>query len=71
MYFDRFDIAAAYYRFLADNHEGQGSEKYARLCKMDRYYKPGLSEQRYETLNDNARAIYDRLTTNEYAKGNI
>lgn len=60
MYFDRFDIVEAYYLFLSHHHEGQGSEKYSRLCRMLRYFTPGPL-LRYDSLSDNGKAIYDRL----------
>lgn len=59
MYFDRFDIVEAWYLALADCHGGQWSREYARLSRMTRYFKPSpfLS---VETLNDNAREIYEQ-----------
>lgn len=62
MYFDRFDIVEAYYLWLCDNHEGQWSPSYERLCRIERYFRPGLSLS-YETLSDNGRAIYDNIRT--------
>lgn len=64
MFYDRFDIAEAYYLFLAHYHEGQGSNKYQRLSKMARYFKPGplLS---VETLTENGREIYEVLVRTE------
>ena len=58
MYFDRFDICEAYYLALSHCHGGQWSREYARLCGMSRFFKPAplLS---VESLNDNARAIYE------------
>jgi hypothetical protein len=41
--FYREDVIAAHYCFCVLHHEGQGSELYARLSRMQRYYKPGLS----------------------------
>ena len=57
MYFDRFDIAEAWYLALCHCHGGQWSREYARLCKLSRSFRPSplLS---VNTLNDNARAIY-------------
>jgi len=64
MYFDRYDIAEAYYLFFVDYHEGGGSKKYQRLSRMSRYFKPSplLS---VETLTENGREIYDELAGNE------
>ena len=63
MYFDRFDICAAWYLWLSENHGGQWSPEYERLCRLAAFYSPGLSEQRGE-LSENAQAIYDNIGTN-------
>jgi hypothetical protein len=57
-YFDRFDIAEAWYLALAHCHGGQWSREYVRLSKLSRSFKPSpfLS---VETLSENAREIYD------------
>ena len=67
MYFDRFDIAEAYYLFFAHYHEGQASKKYRRLSCMSRYFKPSplLS---VETLTENGREIYEALAAREGAR---
>ncbi len=57
MYFDRFDIAEAYYLALSHCHGGQWSREYARLCKLSRSFTPSSSLS-VETLSDNAREIY-------------
>ena len=59
MHFDRFDICEAYYLALTHCHGGQWSREYARLCNMQKYFRPSplLSVER---LNENAREIYDR-----------
>lgn len=64
MHFDRFDICAAWYIFLSEYHEGQGSDKYKRLCKLLTYYTPAPS-LRWSNLNDNERSIYDNLVRKE------
>lgn len=58
MNFDRFDICEAYFLALSHCHGGQWSREYARLCHLQTYFKPSplLS---VETLNDNAREIYE------------
>ncbi len=66
MYYDRFDIASAYYLFFVHYHEGQWSEKYRRLSKLTGYFHPGLSVENGE-LNENAQAIYDALVEKEGA----
>ena len=40
MYFDRFDVARAYYTFGADYHSGMLSPEYAVLCRVSRYFRP-------------------------------
>ena len=63
MYFDRFDIVQAHRLFYTLYHEGQWSDGYRKLSKIDSYYTPGLTDMwgTPEDLNDNARAIYDNL----------
>ena len=56
MYYDRFDICEAWYLALSHCHAGAFSPSYKRLCKMQRYFKPGQYDWR--KLNNNARAIY-------------
>lgn len=58
MYFDRFDITEAWFLALSHCHGGQWSDTYARLCKLQNYFKPSplLS---VESLTDNGREIYD------------
>jgi len=63
MYFDRFDIVQAHRLYYSLYHEGQWSDGYRRLCRIDNYYTPGLVDMwgtKYD-LNPNARAIYDNL----------
>jgi hypothetical protein len=58
MYFNRFDIAEAWFLALSHCHGGQWSREYARLCKLMRSFKPSplLS---VDTLSDNGREIYE------------
>lgn len=60
MYFDRFDIASAYYLALSHCHSGQWSVEYSRLCRMGRYFKPSplLS---VDTLSENGYEIYQAV----------
>ena len=61
MYWDRFDICAAYYWYGVNYHAGQASHWYAKLSQLVRMgYKPGLGEE-YGDLSDNAREIFERL----------
>ena len=57
MYFDRYDIVAAWYLALSDCHNGQYSREYRRLSNMLTYFRPSpiLS---VDTLSDNGREIY-------------
>ena len=61
MYWDRWDIVAAYYAYYTDWHAGQGSPEYARLCRIRRYFKPGRYWDGYASLTENGEAIYDEL----------
>jgi len=58
MYFDRFDICEAYFLALSHCHGGQWSREYERLCRLMQYFKPSHMLS-VETLNDNAREIYE------------
>ena len=62
MIFNRFDIDQAYYKFFVDYHEGINSEKYRRLCKLQKIYYNHNSN-----LSENAQAIYGNLVTNEFS----
>ena len=64
MYFDRFDICEAYFLYFTEAHEGQTSDKYARLSHMLSYFNPS-PVLKYETLTENGQAIYDNLTASE------
>lgn len=39
--FDRFQIVLGHYVFCMLWHGGQTCPLYARLCRIDRYFKPG------------------------------
>lgn len=58
MYFDRFDIVAAWYLALSHCHGGQWSAEYRRLCRMMNYYKPSAWVS-VESLTENGRVIYE------------
>lgn len=38
---DRFDIVEGHYWWLVEHHRGQGDERYSRLCRIGRYFRPG------------------------------
>lgn len=61
MYFDRFDVCAAYWHFLQHHWNGVHDPLYARFCRLTGYYTPSTQEERLEGLSENARAIYDAL----------
>ncbi len=67
MYFDRYDIACAWYHYLSENHGGQYSPEYARLSRLLTWFRPGASEEYLDGISENARAIYDRLIAQEAA----
>jgi sarcosine oxidase delta subunit len=58
--FNRFDIAEAYYFYLSENHEGQFSEKYHRLSKLLKWFKPSPTFNR-DRLSENAQIILENL----------
>lgn len=62
-HWNRFDIAEAYYLALSHCHGGQWSPEYARLCKLQTYFKPrySLQERGVSALTRNGRAIYHRV----------
>lgn len=60
MYWDRFDIVEAHYIFCRDWHDGQWSDLYARMCRIQKYFEPRLSLE-YETLTENGKVIYGAL----------
>lgn len=67
-YFDRIDIAEAWYLALSHCHGGQSSREYARLSKLSRIMRPRPSLS-VETLSENARLIYEDACTRMLAKG--
>ena len=59
MNWDRFDIVEAHYWFCADYHTGQACPLYARLGRIQGYYRP--SPLQHGPAGPNAQAIYDAL----------
>jgi hypothetical protein len=63
----RFDIVLGHYVFCSQNHGGQGSSLYERLCRITRYFKPGagFSESRFFDRKvrgyEAAREVYQAL----------
>jgi len=61
MYFDRFDIAEAYWCYMAEYHSGGGSKEYAlsgTFARMRFRPRPNLSS---ETLEENGAEILAEL----------
>ena len=64
MSWDRFDICAAYWCFAYCWHEGQGSDTYAILGRLERLrFRPSplWSGSPCDLPSVNARAIYQQL----------
>ena len=59
MYFDRWDIVEAHYWFAVHYHGGQGSDLYARQCRISRYFSPSILSNGPST--ENACVIYNDL----------
>jgi len=65
MYWDRFDICEAFYLYAAHYHGGQWSKEYrifGRLHNLGFKESPILG---LDSLEENARAIYDRLVSGD------
>lgn len=68
MYFDRFDIAAAYhhfafltlYRGMHYDYERVSKLQFTIAARLELVirYKPGLSDSKLSTISPNAKAIY-------------
>lgn len=63
MYFERFDICQAWYMYLSLTHGGQWCPKYARLCRLTEYFKPGALND--GAMSDNAKEILHNLMANQ------
>ena len=62
MYFDRFDICAAYYWFANDFHSGQNSVFYKWFARLNKLrYRPALLEMSIDSCSENAQEIYNNL----------
>lgn len=62
-YFNRFDVAEAWYLYLRDYHKGQWGWQYRRLCKLRERFSPKASvrENGAEGLSRNGREIYREI----------
>ena len=56
-YYDRFDIIHAHYVWNLEHHGGQSSPEYAKVCRIEKYFKPGFMS----TMSENAQAIHAKL----------
>jgi len=70
MYWNRFDIVAAHYFFCADFRSGQWSEKYAKLCRITKYFRPSPLWTDIHDVGENAVEIYNNLVAKEGLNGN-
>lgn len=57
MFWDRFDIVEAWWLALRHCHGGQWSPEYARLCKVETYFRP-RPNLNVDALSENAAGIY-------------
>jgi hypothetical protein len=57
--FDRFAICQGYYWYFTHYHSGMWSNEYKRLCKMQQYYKPAVSERM--PSSPESATIYNQL----------
>ena len=66
MTFNRWDIVAAYKLFFTHYYDGQWSEKYRRLCKIESYtHNFPETEQELQRFSLNAYDIYVELCNAE------
>jgi len=61
MEFNRFDIVQAHYFYCINYHGGMNCPLYARLCKIMSYYKPSIFDQKFSSLTENGKEIYEQL----------
>ena len=67
-YFDRFDICEAYYLYASLYHGGMMSKEYAIFGRLSKIGFEPRQSLRYETLTENAKAIYDNLVYNNQSQ---
>lgn len=65
---DEFDLALALYHWLQHNWNGQGDPLYRDFCTLTTpgMFKPGGSEEIFENVSDDVRAIYNILDHDNY-----
>lgn len=60
--FDRFQIVLGHYVFCMFHHGGQTCPLYARMCRIGRYYKPGMRGESLDNPDNSlAREVYENL----------
>lgn len=64
---DRGDILEAYYWALTHCHGGQASREYARLCRVQRYFHPGVNQNEPDPETP-AADLYEALCEELMAK---
>ena len=62
---NRFDIVLGHYVFCTLWHSGQNCELYEKLCRISKYFNPGILFSETKFFNDdeyaNAVLVYDNL----------
>jgi hypothetical protein len=59
---DRFQIVLGHYRFYMDNHTGQNSAFYKRLCRIRGYFKGSDNDLKLDREgNETALDVYNSL----------
>lgn len=66
--FDEFDLACALYHWLQHNWNGQSDELYQAFCVLTEpgKYKPGLSHECFDNIDDSVKYAYDLFTRDNY-----
>lgn len=59
--YDRFCLVEAHYAHAMENHGGQGSELYRKLCTIGEYFNPSPMWSGYESLDETSQEIYNDL----------
>jgi hypothetical protein len=60
-YFNRFDVCEAYYMYACLYHNGQWSKEYKIFGRLHKIKFKPASSLTVETLDENARLIFDNL----------
>ena len=67
MYFDRFDIVAAYHLWFTHYYDGMFHPNYIRRCRIEEnlQFRPSMSHG-YDSLTENGQYIYDELQAKKF-----